>query len=152
MGMLLFSHCHVRLCDPMDCSLPGFLSFPIPQSLLKLMFFKLVHPTISSSVTPFFSCPQMLTQHQGLFLRVSSLYQVAKVLATFSFSFSSSSEYSWLISFRINWFDLAVQGTQRVFSNTTVQKQQSFRSLFHCKYQRINHPAGGGEEQNKMSP
>ena len=34
-------------------------------------------------------------------------------------------KYSWLISFRINWFDLlAVQGT--VFSNTTAQKHQFF--------------------------
>ena len=37
-----------------------------------------------------------------------------------------SNEYSGLISFRIDWFDLlAVQGTlKRVFSNTTVQKHQ----------------------------
>ena len=39
----------------------------------------------------------------------------------FYFSISSSSEYSELISFRIDWFDLlAVQGTLRVFSSTTV--------------------------------
>ena len=31
---------------------------------------------------------------------------------SFSFSISSSNEYSWLISFRIDWFDLfAIQGT-----------------------------------------
>ena len=30
---------------------------------------------------------------------------------SFSFSISPSNEYSGLISFRINWFDLAVQGT-----------------------------------------
>ena len=33
--------------------------------------------------------------------------------------------YSWLISFRMDWFDLlAVQGTLKVFSNTIVQKHQ----------------------------
>ena len=37
------------------------------------------HPTISSSVIPFFSCPQS-SQHQGLFKWVSSSHQVAKVL------------------------------------------------------------------------
>ena len=38
---------------------------------------------------------------------------------SFSFSISPSSEYSGLISFRIDWFDLlAVQGLLRVFSNT----------------------------------
>ena len=43
----------------------------------------------------------------------------------FNFSISPSNEYSGLISFRIDWFDLlAVQGTLRVFSNTTVQKHQ----------------------------
>ena len=32
----------------------------------------------------------------------------------FTFSINSSNEYSWLISFRIDWFDLlAVQGTLR---------------------------------------
>ena len=44
-----------------------------------------------------------------------------------SFSISPSNEYSRLISFRIDWFDLlAVQGLSRVFSNTTVQKHQFF--------------------------
>ena len=38
-----------------------------------------------------------------------------------SFSFRPSNEYSGLISFRIDWFDLlAVQGTFKVFSSTTV--------------------------------
>ena len=34
---------------------------------------------------------------------------------SFSFSISLSSEYSGLISFRIDWFDLAVQGTLKSF-------------------------------------
>ena len=34
--------------------------------------------------------------------------------------------HSGLISFRMDWFDLATQGTLRVFSNTTVQKHQFF--------------------------
>ena len=51
-----------------------------------------------------------------------------------SFSNRPSSEYSGLISFRIDWFDLlavrflAVQGTLKSFSSTTVQKQQFFGS------------------------
>ena len=44
-----------------------------------------------------------------------------------SFSISFSNEYSGLISFRIDWLDLlAVQGTLRVFSSTTIQKHQFF--------------------------
>ena len=43
----------------------------------------------------------------------------------FSVSISSSSEYSGLISFRIDWFNLLLsKGLSRVFSNTTVQKHQ----------------------------
>ena len=46
---------------------------------------------------------------------------------SFSFSISSSNEYSGLISFRMDCLDLlAVQGLSRVFSNTTVQKHQFF--------------------------
>ena len=44
-----------------------------------------------------------------------------------SFSINPPSEYSGLISFRMDWLDLlAVRGTLRVFSNTTVQKHQFF--------------------------
>ena len=45
---------------------------------------------------------------------------------SFSFSVSPSSEYSGLISFRIDWFSLLFKGLSRVFSNTTVQKHQFF--------------------------
>ena len=51
---------------------------------------------------------------------------------SFSFNIGPSSEYSGLISFRMDWLDLlVVQGSQvsrlsRVFSNTTVQKHQFF--------------------------
>ena len=46
-----------------------------------------------------------------------------------SFSMSPSNEYSRLISFRIDWFDLfVVQGLSRVFCSTTIQKHQFFRA------------------------
>ena len=46
---------------------------------------------------------------------------------SFSFSISPSNEYSGLISFRIDWLDLlTVQGTLKIFSNTTVQEHQFF--------------------------
>ena len=48
---------------------------------------------------------------------------------SFSFSISLSSEYSALISFRIDWvIYLKYKGLSRVFSNTTVQKHQFFRA------------------------
>ena len=64
---------------------------------------------ISSSVTLFSSCLNV-SQHQGLFQWVGSLHQGAKVLELQLHN--PSNEYSGLISFRIDWFDLlAVQGT-----------------------------------------
>ena len=96
------------LCDPMDCSTPGFHVHHQLQSLLKLMSSsQWCHPTISSSVSsspPAFN----LSQHQGLFQWVSSSHQVAKVLELISFSISPSNEHSGLISFRTDWFDLLV--------------------------------------------
>ena len=52
-----------------------------------------------------------LSQHQVLFKWVSSLHQVDKVLK-FQLQHQYPSEYTGLISFRIDWLDLlAVQGT-----------------------------------------
>ena len=46
---------------------------------------------------------------------------------SFSFSISPSSEYSGLISFKIDWFfSLVSKGVSRVFPSTTVQKHQFF--------------------------
>ena len=47
---------------------------------------------------------------------------------SFSFSISPSNEYSGLISFRINWFDLAVQGTLK----SLVQHHSSKASILWC--------------------
>ena len=88
------------------------------------------HLTISSFVVP--SPPAFnLSQHQGLFQRVSSWHQVAKILEI-SFSISPSNEYSGLISFRIDWLDLlAVQGTlnnllQHLSSKTSILQHSAF--------------------------
>ena len=65
------------------------------------------HPTILSSVAPFSSCPQSFPA-SGSFL-ISQLF--ASGSQSFSFNISPSYEYSGLIPFRIDWFDLlAVQG------------------------------------------
>ena len=108
------------LCDSMNCNMPGF---PVHHQLLELAQTHIhqVSDAIQPSHTPPSPSPPAfsLSQHQGLFQRVSSSHQVAKVL-DFSFSISPSNEYSELISFRMDWLDfLAVQGTvKRVFCNT----------------------------------
>ena len=100
------------LHDPMDCSTPGF------PALHYLLEFAQVHVHwISDAIQPShpLSSPSSpafrLSHHQSLFQWVGSSHQVAKVLE-FQFLHQSFHEYSALISFRIDWFDLlAVQGT-----------------------------------------
>ena len=67
-----------------------------------------------------------LSQQQDLFKWVSSLHQVAKVLA-FLFSISPSNVYSGL-SFLgwTGWISLQSKGLSRVFSNTIDQKHRFF--------------------------
>ena len=68
------------------------------------------HPTISSSTTLFSFCLQSFPA-SGSF-PVSLLFESCGQSIGFSFSISPSNEYSGLISFKIDWFDLlAVQGT-----------------------------------------
>ena len=69
------------------------------------------HPAISSSVVPFSSCPQSFPT-SGFFSNELALLIRWPEYWSFSFSVCSSNEYSGLISFRIDWFDLlSVQGT-----------------------------------------
>ena len=75
-----------------------------------------------------------LSQHQGLFKWVSSSYQLTKVLE-FQLQHQSFHEYSGLICLRMDWLDLlAVQGTLRAFSNTTVQKRQFFYAQISLEF------------------
>ena len=81
LGAVVQSLSHVRLCDPMDCSTS---SFPVHHQLPELAQTRVhrvsdaiqpSHP-LSSPSPPAFN----LSQHQGLFQRVSSSHQVAKIL------------------------------------------------------------------------
>ena len=98
--------------NSMDCSTTGFPFFTIFQSLLKLMSVESVMPP-----NHFILChPLLLLPSIFPSIRVFSNESAVpiKLLKYWSFSFSISpfNEYSGLISFRIDWFDLlAVQGT-----------------------------------------
>ena len=88
------------------------LSFTISWSLLKLMSIELVTPSNHLVLCH----PLLLLLSTFPSIRVFSKESVLRIrwskYWSFSFSISSSSEYSGLISFRIDWFDLlAVQGT-----------------------------------------
>ena len=103
-------------------------SLPITSSwsLLKLISIESV-----MSSNHLILCPLLLLPSIFPSIRVFSNESVLRIrwpkYQSFSFSISSSSEFSGLISFRMDWLDLlAVQGTSRVFSNITVQKHQFF--------------------------
>ena len=133
----------MTLCDPMDCSTPGF---PDHHQLLELAqthvhrgsdAIQPSHP-LSSPSPPTFS----LSQQQGLFQWVSSLHQVAKVL-----EFQLQHQSFQLIfrtectrSFRIDWIDLlAVQGTLKgLFQHHS--SKVSILQLSACFMVQLSHP------------
>ena len=80
--------------SPCPSPTPGVHPNPCPLS-------QWCHPTISSSVVPF-SSSLNLSQHQGVLQWVNSSHQVAKVLEL-QLSIITSSEYSGLISFRMDF-------------------------------------------------
>ena len=115
------------LCDPMNRSTPGL---PVHHKLSE--FTKTHAHRIGDAIQP----PHPLSspsppapkpsQHQGLFQRVNSSHEVAKV---FSFSISPSNEHPGLISFRMDWLDLPV--VQRTLKSL-VQHHSSKASIFRC--------------------
>ena len=119
------SFSRVRLFEtPWTAARKASLSITNSQSLLKLMSTELggaiqpSHP-LSSPSPPTFN----LSQDQGLFKWVSSSHQGA------SFKISPSSEYSGLISFRMDWLDLlAVQGTLK----SLLKHHSSKASILQC--------------------
>ena len=97
------------------------LSFTISWSLLKLMSIESVMPSNHLILChPLLFLPSVFPSIR-VFSNQSALLIRWPKYWSFRFSISPSSEYSGLISFRIDWFDLlAVQGTLRVFSNNNI--------------------------------
>ena len=79
--------------------------------------------TISSSISPYSSSQSFPASRSSS----EPLHHIRwPQYCSFSFSNSAFNEYSRLISFRIDWFDLEFKGLSRVFSSTTVLKHQFF--------------------------
>ena len=112
------------LCDPMDCSTPGFPGHHQLLELLKLMCIELVmpsnhvilcHPLLLPSIFP-----SIFSNESVLHIRWPKYW---------SFNISSSKEHPGLISFRMDWFDhLAVQGTLK----SLLQHHSSKTSIVQC--------------------
>ena len=119
----------LTLCDPMDCSTPGF---PVHHQLPE--------PTqthihcIGDAIQPSHPCcPLLLLPSIFPSIRVFSNELVLCIrwpnYWSFSFSISLSNEYSELISFRIDWLDLlAIQGTFK----SLLQHHSSKASILWC--------------------
>ena len=118
---------------PMDCSTPGFLSITNPQSFFKLMSIMLVMSSNHLMLCcPFSSCLQSFPA-SCIFANESVLH--IRWPEYRSFSISPSSEYSGLISFRIDWFDLlAVHRTLQHHSSPTSQFESISSSVLSLLY------------------
>ena len=114
----------------MDCSTPGL---PVHHQLPEFTQTHVhqvgdaihpCHPLSSPSPLPsVFPSIKIFPSESALHIRWPKYW-------SFSFSISPSSEYSGLISFRVDWFDLAVQGTLKSLLQTTVQNLNSVALSF----------------------
>ena len=84
------------------------------------------HPTISSSVVPFSSCPQSLPA-SGSF-PVSQLFTSGgqRIGVSASTSVLPMNTQDWSPLGRTGWISLQSKGLSRIFSNNTTQKHQFF--------------------------
>ena len=120
---------HAR--PPCPSPTPGFHSNSCPSS-------RWCHPAISSSVIPFSSCPQSLSE--SVFSNESTLRMRWPKYWSFSFSIMPSKEIPGLISFRMDWLDLfAVQGTlksllQHHSSKASILRRSAFFTV------QLSHP------------
>ena len=117
------------LCNPMDCSMPGF---PVHHQILELSQTH-VH-WVGDAIQ--LSCPLSSPSHPAFYLSSIRVFSNESALClrwpkywSFSFSISLSSKSSVLISFRIDWFDLAVQGTLK----SLLQHHSSKASIFNTQ-------------------
>ena len=108
---------HAR--PPCPSSTPGVHPNPRPLS-------QWCHPTISSSVVPFASCPQSFPasgsfQMSQLFKSGGQSNGVSASTSVLPMNTQDWSPLGWT-----GWIALQSKGLSRVFSNTTVQKHQFF--------------------------
>ena len=98
-----------------------------------------IQPSHPLSV-PFSSCPQSFPA-SGSFSNESVLHIRWPKFCSFSFSISSSNEYSGLISFRIDWFGLLE--VQRTLKKSFLQYHSSKASILQCSavfLVQLSHP------------
>ena len=119
---------HIQLfATPWTAAHQASLSINNSWSLLKLMSIELTMPSNDLLLC----CPLLLLRSIFPSIKIFSNEMALRIrwpkYWSFSFDISPSNEYSGLTSLSMDWLDLlAVQGTLKFFSNTTVQKHQFF--------------------------
>ena len=110
------------------CQAP--LSSTISQSLLNFKSTEWVILSISSSTTPLVLLPSVFPSIRVISNELALRNKWPKYWS-FSFSSSPSNEYSGLISYRVDWFDLlAVQGTLRSLLQHNLKASVVWHSAF----------------------
>ena len=127
------------LCDPKDCSTPGFpVHHKLPEFTHSRPSSQWCQPTISSSAIPFSSRLQSFSASGSFQMR--QFFTSGGQSIGISFNISPSNEYSGLISFRMDWLDLlAVQGTLK----SLLQHHSSKASVLRCSaffMVQLSHP------------
>ena len=101
----------LTLSNPMDYSTPGFPVLHHLPEHVQTMSTESVMPSCHLILChPLFLLPSLFPRIR-IFSSESALRSMWPKYWSFNFSISPSNEYSGLISFRMDWFDLAVQGT-----------------------------------------
>ena len=101
------------------CPSPGVHSVSHPSSQWS-------HPAISSSVVPFSSCPQSLPASGSFPMTQLFTWGGQSTGVSALASFLSKNTQDWFPLEWTDWISLQFKGLSRVFSNTTVQKDQFF--------------------------
>ena len=125
---------------PWTAARQSSLSFTISQSLLKLMSIESVMPSNHLIFCrPLFLLPSIFPSIRD-FSNESVLHIRWPKYWSFSFGIHPSNEFSGLISFRIDWFDLlAIQGTLK----SLLQHYSSKASILQCStffMVQLSHP------------
>ena len=102
---------YLTLCGPMDCNTPGLPVLHQLPELAQLMSIESVMPSNHLILCRPLLLPPSIFPNIRVFSSESALRITWPKIWSFSFSISPSSEYSRLISFRMDWFDLVFQGT-----------------------------------------
>ena len=126
---------------PWTAARQASLSITSSESLLKLMSIESVMPSnhLILCFVSFFSCLQSFPA-SGFFSNESVLPIRWPQYWSFSFSISPSNEYSWLVSFRMDWLDLlAVQGILKSLLQHCSSKASVLQHSAFFKVQ-LSHP------------